>query len=168
MERTLNSGPIHIPTLNQAGATNNKVVITIKNNSNRTLQANVIVDACFPGETTINLPRARNLEENVFEVFQRTNIPAHTCRVFEVAIPANSRPFIKVISRGDYEVIKGRPAGGKLEISVVAGNGATNDGNRVTGLSTSDASTFVPYGSWVVEENRFYDPDSDNDHCYCK
>ncbi|MFJ8236263.1 hypothetical protein ACIQ34_11010 [Ureibacillus sp. NPDC094379] len=152
MERTLNSGPIHIPTLNQAGATNNRLVITIKNNSNRTLQANVIVEACFPRNTVINLPSVRNLAENVLEEFRRRNIPAHTCRVFEVAITANSRPFIKVISTGDYEVIKGRPAAGELEISVVAGNGATNNGDRVTGLSTSDASTFVPFGSWVVEE----------------
>ncbi len=167
MERTLNSGPIHIPTLNQAGATNNRLVITIKNNSNRTLQANVVVDACFPGNNAINLPSARNIAENVLQAFPRTNIPARTCRVFEVAITANSRPFIKVISRGDYEVIKGRPAAGELEISVVAGNGATNDGDRLTGLSTADASTFVPYGSWVVEENRSYDSDPGNGECHC-
>lgn len=157
-EVTLNSGVFHIPTLGPGFITNDRLVITIKNHSNKTLQADVIIDRCLPGFTGITLPSVRNLAESTLQAFPRENIPPHTCRVYEVAIAPDSRPFIKVISTGDYEVIEGRPAGGKLEISVVAGQGRT----PFTGLFAADASTFVPYGDWVVEEKHHCDSDSDS------
>ncbi|KAA9021014.1 hypothetical protein [Niallia endozanthoxylica] len=151
----MNSGPFHIPTANQANTLNNRIVITIKNHTDRTLQADVIVDACFPGETVVNLPSVRDLNEATIASFPRADIPGQTCRVYEVPIAPNSRPFIKVISTGDYAVIEGRPAGGLLEISVVAGEGQLlGGGPPVTGLIAADAATFVPYGSWVVEDRH--------------
>lgn len=158
-EVTLNSGPIHIPTVNQGPNNNDRLVITIKNNSDRTLQADVTVDACIPGPAAQPaLPRTRNIVETTLQSFPRIDIPSQSCQVYEVPIVVNSRLFIKVISRGDYEVIDGIPAGGKLEISVVAGTGQ----GAATGLAFSDGTTFVPYGSWVVEDNDNDDDDDDD------
>ncbi|PEZ78409.1 hypothetical protein [Bacillus sp. AFS017274] len=146
-EVTLNSGPFHIPTLNQGGFSTTRLVITIKNHSEHTLQADVTIDACFPVTPQPELSTF-NIPESNLAFFPRMDIPRHSCQVYQVPIVFDSRPFIKVISRGDYEVIDGRPAGGKLEISVVAG------GQALSGLFVSDASTFIPYGSWVVEESK--------------
>ncbi|MDF2961467.1 MAG: hypothetical protein K0S39_3202, partial [Paenibacillus sp.] len=55
-EVTINSGPVHIPTNHQGDFFNNRLVVTIKNNSSKTRQANVIIDACQPSSVVITLP----------------------------------------------------------------------------------------------------------------
>ncbi|MBG9451342.1 hypothetical protein ABE67_19160 [Cytobacillus firmus] len=149
---TVSSGPIHIPALNQGNLVNDRIVITIKNHSNQSFQASVIVEECRPDlTTTIMLPSASNIKERTLASFPKETIPGNKCRVYNVAIPVNSFPFIKVSSKGDYEAIEGRPAGGKLEISVVAGTGRTLTDIPAHGLRIADAATFVPYGSWFIE-----------------
>ncbi len=151
-EVTLGSGPFHIPTFNQSANANKRLIIIIKNHSKRTLQADVVVDACFPLLNDFTPPTEEtSLPETTLATFPRTNIPGETCKIYEVAITQNTKPFINIFSTGDYNVINGRPAGGLLEISVVAGVGAVVIGGERTGLFFGEPVSFIPYGIWVIE-----------------
>ncbi|MBT2686807.1 hypothetical protein J7I93_01280 [Bacillus sp. ISL-47] len=96
---TVSSGPIHIPALNQGNLVNDRLVVTIKNHSNQAFQASVVVEECRPDlTTTIMLPSASNINERTLASFPKETIPGNKCRVYNVAIPVNSFPFIKVTS----------------------------------------------------------------------
>jgi hypothetical protein len=160
---TLSSGPFHLPTL-PAGSSfrNNKILVIVNNPTKRTLEAEILVSACFPGsaiQNPVTPPELITLPQSTLASIGETNFPPHTCSQYEVFIPIDSRPILRVQSTGEYKVDGNRPSSGKLEISVVGGVSRDDFGDNSLppfsrSLWESDPAAFIYFGDFVVSKDN--------------
>jgi hypothetical protein len=157
----LSSGPFHVPDLTTISAPpqfiseNERIVISLKNPTNHKLEAKVRLDICLnPTTPSTGMFPLDNLGEFVIgETTESENgifvkVDPHSCtRIERLVDPNERRATFRVITWGDFNIINGNTAGGRLEISVLVGN---HENDNTFGLDEGDASTFIPYGNWFV------------------
>lgn len=155
-KEALSSGPFHLPRFTSfPNNLNNRLTISIKNPTDRHLKALVRLDICRNPTTPTSGTFPLTPDEFIVGTTQEdeynfglVKVDPHSCKRIERFIdPTELRSTFRVFTLGDYAVYKGKPVGGLLEISVVAG---FTDTPSTFGLRQADASTSIPYESWVV------------------
>lgn len=148
---TITTGPFLVPLDAAVGQPNNRLVILIKNPTNKALEADVVIEYCPSLQLSregIILPFITNENEKPFlEGLPSTVIPPRSCTRLEFDISSLVNGILHVKSTGDY-LVGERPLRGKLEIEVVGGSGFTSPTNP--GLSVADPSMVFHYGDMKV------------------
>jgi hypothetical protein len=183
-KRTITSGPFHIPEVAQSpGPINNRLIVVIKNPTNKTLEASLEIEQCSIAAdpaAAITLPTTNTTPETPLVTgFTTSPIPPHSCRIFEADISTlRGTTILRVTSTGDYVVGEDKPKCGKLEISVIGGFGRTSDAvPSLPGLNLADPALFFRYENFVVCDKDDHDDkswkkvccdDHDHDHKFKK
>ncbi|WP_313799669.1 hypothetical protein [Cytobacillus sp.] len=151
-KNTITTGPFLIPEVID-GFENNRLVITIKNPTNRPLEAEIVIETCPRPPAPITLPFISNIPEIPVPIhFGPSIVPPMNCTRIELDIFDFEGASLRVTSRGDYLVGEDRPLCGKLEIEVIGGQGSVS---RTTldlapGLFNADPSLIFHYGDFIV------------------
>jgi hypothetical protein len=168
-KRTITTGPFHIPEVAQSpGPINNRLIVVIKNPTNKTLEASLEIEQCSIATdpaAAITLPTTTTTPETPLVTgFTTSPIPPHSCRIFEADISTlRGTTILRVTSTGDYVVGEDKPKCGKLEISVIGGFGRTTAVDPILplpGLNLADSTLFFRYENFVV-----CDKDDHDDKC---
>ncbi|WP_313799668.1 hypothetical protein [Cytobacillus sp.] len=151
-KHTITTGPFLVPLNAEVGQPNNRLVIIIKNPTNRPLEADVVIELCPPVQISVEgipLPFITiESERSLLEGIGPTVIPSMNCIRLEFDISSFVNGILHVKSTGNYVVGEDRPLRGKLEIEVVGGVGLSNPTNP--GLAVADPSMVYHYGDFVV------------------
>ncbi|MDL2418127.1 hypothetical protein AVT_02725 [Bacillus tropicus] len=151
-KHTITTGPFLVPFDAPSGGSNNRLIILIKNPTNKPLEANIAIEFSeipqfsIPG---ITLPYLNTLKEEPFPngIGPTTILPKNILRL-EVDITNYQNAVFHVNSTGDYLIGDDRPLRGKLEIEVIGGVGLTSPTNA--GLIAADPSLIFHYGDFIV------------------
>ncbi|MCM3197230.1 hypothetical protein [Priestia megaterium] len=151
-KHTITTGPFLVPFDAPSGGNNNRLIILIKNPTNRPLEADIVIEFSEIPQFSIEgitLPFLTTLKEEPFlEGIGPTTIRPKSILRLEVDITNDQNAVFHVNSTGDYLVGDDRPLRGKLEIEVVGGEGLIAPTNA--GLISADPSLTFHYGDFVV------------------
>ncbi|MDQ6418923.1 hypothetical protein RB620_05660 [Paenibacillus sp. LHD-117] len=161
-DATLTTGPFLVPQFTQslcvgpAASTNDLLVITLKNPTNKPLSASLAITRCpIPSPFIFTgFPIIFNTAESPLFTVPPTTVPAMSCTRFEFPIAANQRETLRVETSGDYAVDDCLPICDKLEISVLGGHA---EPGTPPGLNNPDATLFFRYEDFVVCEKKHDD-----------
>lgn len=157
--KTLTTGPFHIPSFNIFG-NQNRLVIEIKNPTDDPLKVDEVILGVCPSPPAFVPPLQLhpNQLETDFTLFTNFVVDPHSCRRIEREIPTSDlKGTYRVTTTGEYETEDKRPVCGKLEIYVTFGINFSG----TSGLDHADESISFPYSAFVVCENDNDDDDDD-------
>lgn len=166
-EVELTTGPFHlaleVDSELQTGRDNDRLIIILKNPTNKKLSVSVKLGVCLQPE----IEDFTNEEIHVFPNIPETEInlgthklEPHTCTRIERNIPGaigneinETNAVYQVMAKGDFKVCKFtcEPICGLLEISVIAGSILNPD---EPGLEQADPSTFFRFKDFVFCDDR--------------
>ncbi|MGV3487369.1 MAG: hypothetical protein ACO1OC_02120 [Tuberibacillus sp.] len=178
---TITTGPFLVPEETgpdfQLGRNNDRLVITLKNPTNKKLKAAVKLGICRQPEFVVGSPWTegesaqvrtfKNIHEKEVNLGKHALKP-HTCTRIERDIPGGALDLIadgdernavyRVTATGDFKTCKKscEPVCGKLEISVVAGSTFNPE---QPGLEQGDPVTFFRYKDFVLCEKEKHKDD---------
>jgi hypothetical protein len=156
----------------QTGRNNDRLVITLKNPTDKQLKASVKLGICF--QPTIDSVQEQNtVQYNVFSDIHEKDfylgtheLNPHTCTRIERDIPGGildglvngvvldeRNAVYRVTVEGDFKICKKscQPICGLLEVSVVAGSIFNPS---IPGIEQADAATFFRYKDFVFCEEH--------------
>lgn len=157
-KHALSSGPFQLPrflSFRTPGGQSNRLVISLNNPTDHELEAVVRLDVCLnpttPTSGTFPLNPGEIIVGTTTETeynFGLVKVQPHSSERIERFIDATElRGTFRVTAIGNFDVYAGEPVGGKLEISVVAGEQVSS---TTFGLLQADVNTSIHYESWVA------------------
>ncbi|MEN6324650.1 MAG: hypothetical protein ABFD18_00345 [Syntrophomonas sp.] len=159
---TLTTGPFRVPMFNHNGLVNDRLVITIKNPTNKHLKANGYLELCPECNDSVGASSVRDgasfaaiscegpsivglcLQSETRVCEFSTELNEDRCVSFEINIGDYPNATLRVTATGDFEECFCNPACGKLEMSVTGGQGAMDGEGPVAGLDYAEPTMFFP------------------------
>lgn len=164
----LTTGPFRVPQFNRSGLVNDRLVITIKNPTNKHLKANGYLELCpactdLAGASSVQVAGSSaaiscegvgiaglclESESRICEF--SAELDGDRCVSFEINIGDYPNATLRVTAQGDFEECFCNPACGKLEMSVTGGAGAMDGEGPVAGLDYAEPTMFFRFSDLLV------------------